>query len=32
VLAWCEQRGPLKKREPYRHSIAVCELQGRIDP
>src|SRR4051812_30467970 len=24
VLAWCEERGQLVKREPYRHSIAVC--------
>jgi valyl-tRNA synthetase len=33
VLAWCEERGLLEKREPYRHSIAVCERCGsRIEP
>src|SRR6478735_1220970 len=33
VLAWCEQRGLLEKREPYRHSIAVCErCKNRIEP
>ena len=33
VLAWCEERGLLEKREPYRHSIAVCErCENRIEP
>src|SRR5205823_4071661 len=25
ILAWAEERGLLEKREPYRHSIALCE-------
>ena len=25
VLAWCRERGLLEKREPYRHSVALCE-------
>ncbi len=33
VLAWCEERGQLEKREPYRHTIAVCErCESRIEP
>jgi valyl-tRNA synthetase len=33
VLAWCEERGLLEKREPYRHTIAVCErCESRIEP
>jgi valyl-tRNA synthetase len=33
VLAWCEERGLLEKREPYRHTISVCERCGsRIEP
>jgi valyl-tRNA synthetase len=33
VLAWCEERGLLERREPYRHSVAVCErCKSRIEP
>ena len=33
VLAWCEERGLLERREPYRHTIAVCErCESRIEP
>jgi len=33
VLAWCEERGLLERREPYRHTISVCERCGsRIEP
>jgi valyl-tRNA synthetase len=33
VLAWCEERGQLEKREPYRHTVAVCErCESRIEP
>ena len=33
VLAWCDERGLLEKREPYRHVIAVCEkCESRIEP
>jgi valyl-tRNA synthetase len=33
VLAWCEERAQLEKREPYRHSVAVCErCESRIEP
>jgi valyl-tRNA synthetase len=33
VLAWCEERGLLEKREPYRHTVATCERCGsRIEP
>ena len=33
VLAWCEERGLLEKREPYRHTISVCErCESRIEP
>src|SRR5581483_4426042 len=30
---WVEERGQLERREPYRHSIAVCErCKSRIEP
>jgi valyl-tRNA synthetase len=33
VLAWCEERGLLERRQPYRHSIALCErCKSRIEP
>jgi valyl-tRNA synthetase len=33
VLAWCAERGLLERREPYRHSIALCErCESRIEP
>jgi valyl-tRNA synthetase len=33
VLAWAAERGLLERREPYRHSIAVCErCKNRIEP
>jgi valyl-tRNA synthetase len=33
VLSWCEERGLLERREPYRHTIAVCErCESRIEP
>jgi len=33
VLAWCEERGQLERREPYRHTIAQCErCHSRIEP
>jgi valyl-tRNA synthetase len=33
VLAWSEERGLLERREPYTHSIAVCErCKSRIEP
>jgi valyl-tRNA synthetase len=33
VLAWCEERGLLEKREPYRHMVAVCSrCESRIEP
>jgi valyl-tRNA synthetase len=33
VLAWAEERGLLEQREPYRHSVAVCErCKNRIEP
>ncbi len=33
VLAWADERGLLERREPYRHSIAVCErCKTRIEP
>jgi valyl-tRNA synthetase len=33
VLEWCEHRGLLEKREPYRHTIAVCSrCESRIEP
>src|SRR5581483_10356201 len=33
VLAWAEERGQLERREPYRHSVALCErCKNRIEP
>ena len=33
VLAWCEERGLLEEREPYRHQVAVCDrCRSRIEP
>ena len=33
ILVWCEERGLLERREPYRHSIALCErCKNRIEP
>ncbi|HKP17271.1 MAG TPA: valine--tRNA ligase [Gaiellaceae bacterium] len=33
VLAWAEERGLLERREPYRHTIALCErCKSRIEP
>ena len=33
ILAWCEERGLLEKREPYRHQVAVCaRCRSRIEP
>jgi valyl-tRNA synthetase len=33
VLAWLEDHDQLEKREPYRHSVAVCSrCQSRIEP
>jgi valyl-tRNA synthetase len=33
VLAWCEERGLLESREPYRHTIAQCaRCHSRIEP
>ena len=33
VLSWCEERGLIERREPYRHAIAVCErCESRIEP
>jgi len=33
VLDWARERGLLEKREPYRHTVAVCERCGsRIEP
>jgi valyl-tRNA synthetase len=33
VLAWCEDRELLEKREPYPHKISVCErCASRIEP
>jgi valyl-tRNA synthetase len=33
VLAWCEERDLLEKREPYRHSVTLCErCHNRIEP
>src|ERR687896_543031 len=32
-LAWCEERGLLERREPYRQTVAVCErCESRIEP
>jgi valyl-tRNA synthetase len=33
VLAWLEKRAQLERREPYRHSVALCErCETRIEP
>ena len=33
VLAWAEERGLLEQREPYRHTVAVCDrCRSRIEP
>ena len=33
VLSWLDERGQLERREPYRHTIAVCErCESRIEP
>ncbi len=33
VLEWCEERGLVERREPYRHTVAVCErCESRIEP
>jgi valyl-tRNA synthetase len=33
VLAWVRERGLLQKREPYRHTVALCErCKSRIEP
>jgi valyl-tRNA synthetase len=33
VLAWCEERRQLERREPYRHTVALCErCKNRIEP
>jgi valyl-tRNA synthetase len=33
VLGWLEGRGQLERREPYRHTITVCErCESRIEP
>jgi valyl-tRNA synthetase len=33
ILAWCNERGLLEKREHYRHSVATCErCHSRIEP
>jgi valyl-tRNA synthetase len=33
ILAWCAERGLLERREPYRHTIALCErCESRIEP
>jgi valyl-tRNA synthetase len=33
VLAWCDERGQVERREPYRHTISVCErCESRIEP
>jgi valyl-tRNA synthetase len=33
VLAWCEERGLIERREPYRHQVAVCDrCRSRIEP
>jgi valyl-tRNA synthetase len=33
VLAWVEERGLLERREPYPHTVAVCErCASRIEP
>jgi valyl-tRNA synthetase len=33
ILAWLQERGQLERREPYRHSVALCErCSSRIEP
>ena len=33
VLVWAEERGQLERREPYGHSVALCErCKSRIEP
>ena len=33
ILAWAEEHGLLETREPYRHSVALCErCESRIEP
>ena len=33
ILAWCDERGLLEKRENYRHSVALCDrCKNRIEP
>ena len=33
MLAWAEERDLLEQREPYRHTVAVCErCESRIEP
>jgi valyl-tRNA synthetase len=33
VLAWAAERDQLERREPYRHTVAVCErCESRIEP
>ena len=33
ILTWCDQRGQLVSREPFRHAVALCErCETRIEP
>jgi valyl-tRNA synthetase len=33
VLVWCDERGLVEKREPYRHAVGTCErCHSRIEP
>jgi valyl-tRNA synthetase len=33
VLGWCEERGLVEAREPYRHAVGTCErCHSRIEP
>jgi valyl-tRNA synthetase len=33
IVAWLQERGQLERREPYRHSVALCErCSSRIEP
>jgi valyl-tRNA synthetase len=33
ILSWCDERGMLERREPYRHQVAVCDrCRSRIEP
>jgi valyl-tRNA synthetase len=33
ILTWCDDRGHLVSREPYRHAVALCErCETRIEP